>query len=750
VYSNTYSTASGCDSVVNITLTVNPIYTTNQTASICQGQSYSLPWGVTATTAGVYSHTYSTASGCDSVVNITLSVNSTFITNNTAAICQGQSYSLPWGGTVTTAGVYSNTYSTASGCDSVVNITLTINPIYTTNQTASICQGTSYSLPWGGTATTAGVYSHTYSTASGCDSVVNIILTLNNITPVSTTITACETYTWNGNSYNTSGDYTYAYTNTAGCLSVDTLHLTITYGTHNTASQTACETYTWNGTSYNASGDYTYAYTNSSGCPSVDTLHLIINYGTHNATSQTSCISYTWNGITYTSSGNYLYNYVNSSGCFSTDTLHLTITNGTHQSIIQSACNNFFWNGNSYSNTGIYIYNYTDVNGCASADTLHLTIFTPTSSTTQVVICNSQLPYIWNGQSLTTSGSYTTLLVNQNGCDSLAIIQLTINPTPPAPQVTPNQTICQYATTLPLSASGTYPLLWYSNPTGGTGSTAAPTPSSSIYGISHYYVSQINGNCESPRSEIIIRVVNKPDLGVDKDLHICFGETINLNTYFSTGNMTASWTSNNTIVSNPTIVSMPGEYQLVVINLFGCHDTALIQLTVQPQLNANAGPDDNAVFNEPYQLHGSGGINYVWSPANPLNFATIANPLAVLTDDTEFILTVTDDFGCTDTDTVFIKVFKGPTFYIPNAFTPNGDGVNDNFKPTYVGIQKLEYFRIYDRYGVLVFETSSIGKAWDGTYKNMKQNTGNFVYIVKGIDKNGKEKILKGNVVLIR
>ena len=185
-------------------------------------------------------------------------------------------------------------------------------------------------------------------------------------------------------------------------------------------------------------------------------------------------------------------------------------------------------------------------------------------------------------------------------------------------------------------------------------------------------------------------------------------------------------------------------------NVYGCYDTALIHLAVQPQIIANAGPDDNAVYNEPYQLNGSGGNQYLWSPASYLNNPAIANPLAVLTDEIKFILTVYDDFGCSDKDTVVIKAYKGPTFYIPNAFTPNGDGINDNFKPTYVGIKRLEYFRVYDRYGVLVFETSSMNKAWDGLFKSTKQNTGNFVYIVKGIDQYGQEKVLKGNVLLIR
>src|SRR6185436_7324198 len=139
-----------------IDLSINPIASVSQTASICQGSVYNLPWGGTASTAGIYSHTYSTTNGCDSIVNITLSINSVVSINQLASICQGTVYNLPWGGTASATGIYSHTYSTTSGCDSVVNINLSINPIVSVNQTASICQGTVYNLPWGGTANSAG------------------------------------------------------------------------------------------------------------------------------------------------------------------------------------------------------------------------------------------------------------------------------------------------------------------------------------------------------------------------------------------------------------------------------------------------------------------------------------------------------------------------------------------------------------------------------------------------------------------
>jgi gliding motility-associated-like protein len=331
----------------------------------------------------------------------------------------------------------------------------------------------------------------------------------------------------------------------------------------------------------------------------------------------------------------------------------------------------------------------------------------------------------------------------------LVTLNLIINQTPPAPQVNATVSYCQFATSLPLTASGAFPLLWYTTSAGGIGSPIAPIPFTSLSGVNNYYVSQINGNCEGPRVAITVRVNRKPALGVDKDITICYGVSLNLQSLYSTSNSISQWSFNNVTVANPTNVTFSGTYQLISTNVASCADTAIVHLSVSSPVIANAGNDDNAVYNETYQLHGSGGAQYLWTPSSVLNNASIANPIAILTDDTQFILTVSDNNGCTDKDTVIIRVLQGPTFYIPNAFTPNGDGLNDNFKPTYVGIAKLDYFRVYDRYGVLIFETSDIGKAWNGFYRSTKQNTGNFVYIVKGIDKNGKEKVLRGNVLLI-
>ena len=108
-----------------------------------------------------------------------------------------------------------------------------------------------------------------------------------------------------------------------------------------------------------------------------------------------------------------------------------------------------------------------------------------------------------------------------------------------------------------------------------------------------------------------------------------------------------------------------------------------------------------------------------------------------------------DALGCIGSSSVFIKLFKGPAFYIPNAFTPNGDGLNDVFRAIAPGIRQMIYFRIYDRWGKLMFDTQSILKGWDGKYGGTPQPTAVYVWIIKGVDITGKAIEQKGTVTLI-
>ncbi len=165
---------------------------------------------------------------------------------------------------------------------------------------------------------------------------------------------------------------------------------------------------------------------------------------------------------------------------------------------------------------------------------------------------------------------------------------------------------------------------------------------------------------------------------------------------------------------------------------------------------ANAGNDTTAIKNIPMQLQATGGATYTWSPATGLNDPTIENPVAILEDDITYTLTVTTAEGCTDTDEINIEVFKGSAVYVPTGFTPNADGLNDLMRPYCVGIQKLEYFTVFNRWGEKIFTTKTIGQGWNGTIKGSKQPTATYVWVLKAVDFAGKVYQLKGTTTLIR
>ena len=127
------------------------------------------------------------------------------------------------------------------------------------------------------------------------------------------------------NTYTTSGVYTFASTNANGCDSTATLNLTINPSTTSTSTVTECDTYSWNGVAYTTSGVYTFASTNANGCDSTATLNLTINPSTTSTSTVTATNTYTWNSVTYTSSGVYTFVSANANGCDSTATLDLTI-----------------------------------------------------------------------------------------------------------------------------------------------------------------------------------------------------------------------------------------------------------------------------------------------------------------------------------------------------------------------------------------------------------------------------------------
>jgi len=175
----------------------------------------------------------------------------------------------------------------------------------------------------------------------------------------------------------------------------------------------------------------------------------------------------------------------------------------------------------------------------------------------------------------------------------------------------------------------------------------------------------------------------------------------------------------------------------------GCESTLSKALAIR-KVTVFAGNDTIVAVSQPLQLQATGAKDYIWSPSNYLDDPLSDHPMAILPASQTYYLSGITAEGCSGYDTIHIKVYKGPDIYVPNAFTPNGDGLNDVFRPILPGVKELLYFSVYNRWGQLVFTTKEIGNGWDGRINGVIQEAGTFVWVLKvktfegnTIDKNG-------------
>lgn len=189
LYVDTTHYINGCDSIIRVVdLSLLVPETQMQNAFICEGMSYTLPWGAVVNNAGLYSDTLQSVAGCDSIIrNIDLRlqplISDTAITDT---ICSGQTYLLPSGVTIHTTGIYHDTLHYNSGCDSIrTSVNLFVVPVELRDESASICLGETYTLPWGTIVNSAGNFADTSTTINGCDSLIRKVkITMKDSAPI--------------------------------------------------------------------------------------------------------------------------------------------------------------------------------------------------------------------------------------------------------------------------------------------------------------------------------------------------------------------------------------------------------------------------------------------------------------------------------------------------------------------------------------------------------------------------------------
>lgn len=186
------------------------------------------------------------------------------------------------------------------------------------------------------------------------------------------------------------------------------------------------------------------------------------------------------------------------------------------------------------------------------------------------------------------------------------------------------------------------------------------------------------------------------------------------------------------------------------VSTLGCTSDTVLKFVEVVRPFASAGRDTIVYINQPFQLNGIGQGRFLWSPATYLSSDSIRNPIAQLPVDQQYVLQVKTNDGCVSRDTINIKVTKLLGVFIPTAFTPNGDGLNDFIHPRYYGVKRLISFSVFNRWGQQVFATNNTNGIWDGTVNGRKPATESFVWVVRAEDMAGVIKEEKGTILLIR
>jgi gliding motility-associated-like protein len=263
-------------------------------------------------------------------------------------------------------------------------------------------------------------------------------------------------------------------------------------------------------------------------------------------------------------------------------------------------------------------------------------------------------------------------------------------------------------------------------------------------GIFNIEIEALN-KCGNSTNSMVVNVVDQRDVSILGDTIGCEGDSLFLN---ADGEGVFSWeTGQNTIFLNGIFQLSDTITYVQVSNHCGVfYDT--VALVPIPTSLLELGNDTTIFAGESVTLNALGGGSYYWTPSSDLSCNNCSNPIASPIETTTYYVIV-DTLGCISEDEITVNVEISGDVYVPNLFSPNADGINDVLGIYGFSVKEVE-FRIYDRWGELIFQTNSMASTWDGTFKGSTLNSAVFVYTLQVTYMDGREQLQHGNITLIR
>ncbi len=353
------------------------------------------------------------------------------------------------------------------------------------------------------------------------------------------------------------------------------------------------------------------------------------------------------------------------------------------------------------------------------------------------------------------SNAYTLTSKDANGCTATtsARVGLTNNLTL---STSADTVICQGSSATLSAISNATQLLW--SPANTLSNALMAAPIASPTDTTTYIVMATLGVC-TVKDSVTVNVNKAPVSDAGANHEICFGQRYVLQagggstynwspaTYFDNGSTTS--TQNPSITPSQTIT-----YILNTTDSLGCASlqSASVTITVTPPIMVKASPRDTVVAKgDVFILSATSPVvDYIWSPGFGLDNPAKQTPTVTVDNDITYTVTAYTAAGCKGSDTVRIKVYNGPELYVPTGFTPNGDGKNDLLLPFPVGIKQLNFFRVYNRWGQLIFQTNTLNKGWDGKLNGVLQPVATYVWMAEAVTKENIIIRKRGTATLVR
>ena len=730
-YENTFETIEGCDSVVTTNLAVLSAITMSLQSKSCN-----------AADTGVFIQFLNNPNGCDTIVETTVMLSPSDTTFISGSTCNSQNVGITTTLltnqkgcdsliiTTTTAlppedttsilaftcdsmavGITQAIYLNAGGCDSLVMTTVSLSPADTSYLYGISCDPASI-----------GTTQQLFENSAGCDSLV--ITTITSGVPDTTYVntTSCDS--------SSLGVFEEVWVGQDLCDSLVITTVTFSESDHTDLNSLSCDP--------DEVGVFTDTLTNRFGCDSIVTLTVSLSISHDIQLSSSSCHP--------ADTGVFVQHLVNQFGCDSIITETVSLLPSDETFLFETTCHS--------DQAGMFIATHFNQYGCDS--TVTLTVSLVESDTTELIDFTCDPSQVF---------SQETLLTGQDGCDSLVIESTALHPLPEL-----DIEVTSDFNGFPISCTGAGDGSVTANAEGippftfawSTGDT-----NQSITGLSvgTYHVTITDGNeCESvaditladPPEFSIGFIVSQPD---------CFDAEAGSIEVDQQGGIEPIRYSIDGIHFQSSLLFenlSGGTYEITAYDANDCEVKEIIWLNVPLQVNVELGdnmiiiPGDTvvieAIVNVPYDS--LAGI--IWTGlTNPDCPNCLTQPVVPIIT-TTYSVTVSTHDGCTDEDEMTLFLERNHDIFIPNIFTPNGDGVNDEIVISGGrDVKRIISFLIYDRWGNVVFEGKDFAPgdetvAWDGTFRDEGVNPGVFAYRVIAELEGGESVVRYGDITLMR